>query len=77
MVYIDSNSLNVINGTINVSTDPSLSIGNGGDIIIRNPFPEIGNGGNINLTPIPEPSSYLLLSLGLLALTYRLKRFNS
>lgn len=67
-VSIATNNFTVINGTINVLTDPSQSLGNGGDINIKNPF---------LLTPIPEPSSYLLLTLGLLALIYRLKRFNS
>ena len=66
-VSIAANSFIDINGTINVLTDPTQNLGNGGDINIRNLPP---------LTPIPEPSSYLLLTLGLLALTFRLKRFN-
>jgi hypothetical protein len=61
----------VINGKIDVSTTPpSQSVGNGGGIDLNNPSP-------FTLAPVPEPSSYVLLTLGLLAVTLRYRRLNS
>lgn len=84
-LYLGSNSI-ITDAGGNISIDAGYgSVTTNGKIDLGAPPPQdvsIGNGGGIALNPspltlVPEPTSYAMMALGLLVMTYRARRFYS
>lgn len=84
-LYLDSSSI-ITDAGGNISIDAGYgSVTNNGKVDLGVPPPQdisIGNGGGIALNPspltvVPEPTSYAMMALGLLVITYTARRFYS